>query len=135
MGPAGDRTWVSTFHSTCCRILRQDIEALGYTRRFAIYDDDDQLRILKDLVDQAGYDKERVDPRGIRGLIDHYKNRMMTVDDVVEQKRDHPNSALVLLWRRDEHDPAAETALARRPEWALDWENEGLALYRYRPER
>ncbi len=111
VGEAGRRVWVSTFHSTCCRILRQDIEALGYTRRFAIYDDEDQLRLIKDLRASAGYDRERVDPRAIRASIDHYKSRMMTVDEVVDQKRDHPNSALVQTWRAYEEALQAADAL------------------------
>ena len=56
VGEVGQKVWVSTFPSTCCRILRADIEAMGYIRRFAIYDDDDQLSVasfdgLGDLVD------------------------------------------------------------------------------------
>ena len=65
IGEQGEKVWVSTFHSTCCRILRIDIEPLGYTRRFAIYDDDDQIRLLKRIIDDAGYDPGRVDARDI----------------------------------------------------------------------
>jgi DNA helicase-2/ATP-dependent DNA helicase PcrA len=77
VGDASEKVWVSTFHSTCARILRTDIEALGYTRRFAIYDDDDQLRLLKQLVVAAGYDPKAVPARDILSKIDHYKNRML----------------------------------------------------------
>lgn len=42
-----EEAWIGTFHSTCCRILRRDIEKLGYERSFTIYDDDDQARVLK----------------------------------------------------------------------------------------
>ena len=111
VGEAAQRTWVSTFHSTCCRILRMDIEALGYTRRFAIYDDEDQLRLIRDLLKTAGYDRDRVDPRATRSQIDHYKNRMMSVDDVLAQKRHHVNSPLVLCWRQYEEALQAADAL------------------------
>ena len=42
-----EEAWISTFHSTCARILRRDIEKLGYSRSFVIYDDDDQVSVLK----------------------------------------------------------------------------------------
>ena len=99
IGDAAEKVWVSTFHSTCCRILRADIEHIGYTRRFAIYDDDDQVRILKDQMDVWGYDRTAVDVRSIRSQIDHYKNRMITVDQVVSERRIHLNSPLVKMWR------------------------------------
>jgi len=111
IGDAGKKVWVSTFHSSCCRILRKDIEALGYTRRFAIYDDDDQLRILKDLVHAYGYDKTKVDPRAIRGQIDHYKNRMLNVEQVLQQMRSHVNDPLIRIWRDYEEALQASDAL------------------------
>jgi len=111
IGDAGKRVWVSTFHSSCCRILRKDIEALGYTRRFAIYDDDDQLRILKDLIHTYGYDKSKVDPRAIRGQIDHYKNRMLSTDQVIQQMRSHVNDPLIKIWRDYEEALRAADAL------------------------
>ena len=51
-----DDIWVSTFHSMCARILRRDIEKLGYTRSFTIYDDDDQTSVLKELFKTLGID-------------------------------------------------------------------------------
>lgn len=110
IGERGSRVWVSTFHSTCCRILREDIEPLGYTRRFAIYDDDDQIRLLRDIIDAAGYDRTKVEPRMILGRIDHYKNRMMSVDQVVAEHRSHPGDPLIRLWR--EYDEALRAANA-----------------------
>jgi len=108
IGEAGKKVWVSTFHSSCCRILRKDIEVLGYTRRFAIYDDDDQLRILRDIVNAYGYDKTKVDPRAVRGQIDHYKNRMLGVDQVLQQMRSHINDPLIKVWR--DYEEALEAA-------------------------
>lgn len=108
VGEGGRKVWISTFHSTCCRILRQDIEALGYTRRFAIYDDDDQRRVIKDIMDALNMDRKREDPRALSGQIDHYKNRMLGVDDIVSQKRHSPTSTLVRIWR--EYDAMLQTA-------------------------
>ena len=50
VGDRADDVWVSTFHACCARILRRDIEKLGYMRSFSIYDDDDQMGVIKSLV-------------------------------------------------------------------------------------
>ncbi len=99
VGEQGSQIWVSTFHSTCARILRVDIEPLGWTRRFAIYDDDDQLRLLREIVGGLGFDKSVVSPREILGQIDHYKNRGQAPDDVVRTLRARVNDPLLRIWR------------------------------------
>ncbi|MCB9683302.1 MAG: UvrD-helicase domain-containing protein, partial [Alphaproteobacteria bacterium] len=103
--------WVSTFHSSCCRLLRLEAEALGYTRRFAIYDDDDQLRILRQLVADHGYDPKVVVPKAILGRIDHFKNRLLGVEDVVREKRARPTEPLIRLWRDYEEQLRAADAM------------------------
>jgi len=108
IGEVGERVWVSTFHSTCARLLRVDIEPLGWTRRFAIYDDDDQLRMMKEIVGQLGYDPAQVAPKDLLGQIDGYKNRMLTADDLVRTRRAHVNDLLVRVWR--EYDEALRAA-------------------------
>ena len=45
-----DEAWISTFHSVCAKILRRDIEKIGYNRSFVIYDDDDEGRVLKEIL-------------------------------------------------------------------------------------
>ena len=102
---------MSTFHSTCARILRQEIEALGFTRRFAIYDDDDQLRLLKGLVLAAGYDPHQVEPRVLMSRIDHYKNRMSTPDEIVKELRSSVGDPVVRIWRDYEDALRAADAL------------------------
>ncbi|MBR3739147.1 MAG: DNA helicase PcrA [Clostridia bacterium] len=73
--------WIGTFHSICVRILRRDIEKLGYQRSFTIYDEDDQLRVIKDGVKTLGMDESRIPPKEIRNRIDDAKNKMMTPDE------------------------------------------------------
>jgi len=68
---------VSTFHSLCVRILRQDIEKLNdkYTRRFTIYDQDDSLRLIKQCIKELGYDEKYLGPRATQASISSAKNR------------------------------------------------------------
>ncbi|HEY2961687.1 MAG TPA: UvrD-helicase domain-containing protein [Pyrinomonadaceae bacterium] len=68
---------VSTFHSLCVRILRQDIEKLNdkYTRRFTIYDQDDSLRLIKQCIKELGYDEKYLGQRATQSAISSAKNR------------------------------------------------------------
>ncbi|MDP2308801.1 MAG: UvrD-helicase domain-containing protein [Pseudomonadota bacterium] len=79
VGPGGKRegnVWVSTFHSTCVRILRRDIGHLGYERSFVIYDDDDQTRVLKQVLAELKLDPKQHPPAGFRSAIDRAKNAL-----------------------------------------------------------
>src|SRR6188474_2999265 len=73
----GDLPLVSTFHSLCVRILRQDIEKLNdkYTRRFTIYDQDDSIRLIKQAIRDLGYDEKYIAPRATQSAISSAKNR------------------------------------------------------------
>src|SRR4026208_1638379 len=68
---------VSTFHSLCVRILRQDIEKLKdkYTRTFTIYDQDDSLRLIKPSIKELGYDDKYLGTRATQSAISSAKNR------------------------------------------------------------
>src|SRR5216110_408848 len=68
---------VSTFHSLCVRILRQDIEKLKdkYTRTFTIYDQDDSLRLIKQCIKELGFDEKYLGPRATQAAISAAKNR------------------------------------------------------------
>src|ERR1043166_918088 len=68
---------VSTFHSLCVRILRQDLEKLNdrYTRRFTIYDQDDSIRLIKQCIRDLGYDEKYVGPRATQSAISAAKNQ------------------------------------------------------------
>lgn len=77
---AGD-IWVSTFHAMCARILRRDIEKLGYTRSFTIYDDDDQTSVLKELYKQLGVDDKALPLREVKSKISDAKNKLLDPDE------------------------------------------------------
>ncbi|MBX7056285.1 MAG: UvrD-helicase domain-containing protein [Pyrinomonadaceae bacterium] len=68
---------ISTFHSLCVRILRQDIEKLdeGYNKSFTIYDTDDSLKVVKACIKDLGLDEKQIAPRLVRNAISAGKNR------------------------------------------------------------
>ena len=73
--------WIGTFHSVCVRILRRDIEKLGYKRSFTIYDEDDQLRVIRDICKKLNIDEKYLPPKEIRREISNAKNRLASADD------------------------------------------------------
>ncbi len=92
---AAESAWISTFHSSCARILRRDIEKLGYSRSFVIFDDDDQGRVLKEIYKQLNVDDAFLPIREVRGKIGDAKNKMMTPDEwFSKSSRDRRNSLI-----------------------------------------
>ena len=83
---AGD-AWIGTFHSICVRILRRDIEKIGYQRNFVIYDDDDQMRVIKDLYKRLDIDDKQLPPRELKSIISDAKNRLLSADEWFAQTR------------------------------------------------
>ncbi|WP_449622527.1 DNA helicase PcrA [Robertmurraya sp. Marseille-Q9965] len=81
MGGVADEIWISTFHSMCVRILRRDIDRLGYNRNFTILDSTDQLTVIKGIIKEKNIDPKKFDPRAILGSISSAKNELKTPDD------------------------------------------------------
>jgi DNA helicase-2/ATP-dependent DNA helicase PcrA len=74
--------WLGTFHSICVKLLRRHAELVGLKSNFTILDTDDQLRLLKQLVQAANIDDKRWPARQLAGVIDGWKNRAWTPDKV-----------------------------------------------------
>ncbi len=71
----GKNLWVSTFHATCARILRRDIEKLdGFTKNFTIYDKGEQVTVVKNIIRFYGLDDKQYNPRTIHDLVSKVKN-------------------------------------------------------------
>src|SRR6056297_596953 len=74
--------WLGTFHSICVKLLRRHSELVELKSNFTILDTDDQIRLLKQLIQAAGIDDKRWPARQLAGVIDHWKNRAWTPDTV-----------------------------------------------------
>ncbi len=72
--------WVSTFHSMCVRILRRNIDRIGYSKSFSILDSADQLSVVKNVLKQLNIDSKRYEPRTILNAISSAKNECITAD-------------------------------------------------------
>ncbi len=74
----GQDIWVSTFHSMCVRMLRRDIEKMGYDRNFSIYDSDDQERLVKECIKELNFDEKTFTPKSVLSSISNLKNELIT---------------------------------------------------------
>src|ERR671936_893534 len=81
IGPQARACWVMTFHSACGRILRREAPRLGYRSNFTIYDSADQLRLVKQCLEELERDPKRFAPRGIHTQISNAKNQLVGPDD------------------------------------------------------
>ncbi len=81
IGEEAEKINASTFHSACVKILRREIEHLGYKSSFTIYDDDDSKRIIKDAMKKQGIDEKMVAPKVFRNAISRCKDRMITPEE------------------------------------------------------
>ncbi|HEY2327708.1 MAG TPA: UvrD-helicase domain-containing protein [Gaiellaceae bacterium] len=81
IGPPARAIWILTFHSACGRILRREAERLGYRSNFTIYDQADQIRVVKDCLQELDRDPKRFVPRGIHTQISNAKNQLIGPDE------------------------------------------------------
>jgi len=78
VGPVAKSMWVSTFHSACVRLLRQEIERLGYNTSFSIYDSADSQKLISRVMETLNLDAKRYPPRQFQALISNAKNELQT---------------------------------------------------------
>ena len=83
VGPVAKSMWVSTFHSACVRLLRQEANRLGYSNSFSIYDSADSLRLITIVAKELNLDSKRYPARQFQAMISNAKNELMGPNDYV----------------------------------------------------
>ena len=81
VGFGAESIWVSTFHSTCVRILRRYIENLGYTTSFSIYDSDDQKTLMKQVFKTLDIDTKQYKERSVLSIISSAKDKLISPEE------------------------------------------------------
>ncbi|MFO1441878.1 DNA helicase PcrA [Bacillus sp. Bva_UNVM-123] len=89
MGGVAEQIWISTFHSMCVRILRRDIDRIGYNRNFTILDTTDQQSVIKAILKDKNLDPKKFDPRALLGAISSAKNELMTPEEYSKTAGDY----------------------------------------------
>lgn len=91
--------WIGTFHSVCLRILKMEVGRLeGYKPHFTIYDDTDQIRIIKDCLKQLDISEKIIEPRKARARLDSLKNRGISIPEIEENMIDEKLRKLFFLY-------------------------------------
>ena len=80
---------IGTFHAICARILRRDGKAIGVEPKFVIYDDEDQISLIKRSIQEVGLDPKQYAPRAIQSAINAAKSRMSTPEEYIQQGRSY----------------------------------------------
>ena len=81
LGQTARAIWILTFHAACGRMLRREAERLGYRSTFTIYDEQDQVRLVKACLEELGKDPKRFSPRGIHAQISRAKNELVSPEE------------------------------------------------------
>ncbi|MDX1739730.1 MAG: UvrD-helicase domain-containing protein, partial [Rhodothermales bacterium] len=121
--------WMGTFHSTFARLLRYEADKIGYTSDYSIYDDDDQERVLRSLMDQYHIDSRQFSVRAMRSMISEAKTSMVSPGDYARMA-----SSLIQDKAAQLYQPYQETL---RRSNALDFDDlllKPLELFRKNPE-
>ena len=85
IGEKAEDMWISTFHSTCVRILRREIEKIGYKKNFTIYDSSDQKTLLKECIKALQINDKDISEQEIIGKISRAKDNMLSPDSYYRQ--------------------------------------------------
>jgi DNA helicase-2/ATP-dependent DNA helicase PcrA len=85
VGPPARAAWVMTFHAACGRILRREAQRLGYRSNFTIYDQADQIRLVKRCLEELERDPKRFTPRGIHSQISNAKNTLVSPEEYTDR--------------------------------------------------
>ena len=81
-------SWLGTFHSICAKLLRKHAQAVGLNYNFTIIDQDDQIRLIKNICKSENVDTKKISPKFILSTIDKWKNNGWYPDDVILKKKD-----------------------------------------------
>ncbi len=112
VGFGSESIWVSTFHSTCVRILRRYIDRLGYGTNFTIYDADDQKTLMKDVCKQLQIDTKIYKERALLSAISSAKDEMITPDEFeLNAAGDYHKQRIAKVYREYEKQLRANNAL------------------------
>lgn len=100
LGEEGQDICAATFHSACVRILRREIEALGYGSSFAIYDSDDSQRLLKACIAELDVSEKLFPPKSMAGIISSAKDKLITPQDFLENtQNDYRKTTIAKIYK------------------------------------
>ena len=103
--------WVSTFHAMCSRILRNEIEQMGFTRNFSIYDTADQSKCVKAVMNELNLDTTNWRPSAVAASISNAKNELLSVEEFSKYKSGYYNDVVSKVYTKYQKYLEANNAL------------------------
>ena len=111
VGPQGQDIWVSTFHSMCVRILRRDIERLGYSSSFSILDSTDQLSVIRNVMKDLNIDTKKFDPKAVQAAIGGAKNELVSPEKLEQKIGDYFDGIVAKVYKKYQQRLKANNSL------------------------
>ena len=115
------QVWISTFHSTCLRILRMDGAAIGLDPHFLVYDESDQLQLIKECIRELSFDEKKVHPKGVKEEIQRAKDYLRTPCQFAEKAMDVYQDAVAKVYMSTKKNAPPQGVRFRR----FDYEDGG----------
>jgi DNA helicase-2/ATP-dependent DNA helicase PcrA len=103
--------WMGTFHSISAKILRREIQALGYRRSFVIYDEEESLSAIKHAMEELNIDKKQYNPKTIKNFISGAKNELMTPKQYARYSKGYFGEIVVRIYEQYQKDLKLANAL------------------------
>jgi DNA helicase-2/ATP-dependent DNA helicase PcrA len=100
LGQTAEDLTLGTFHAICARILRREGKAIGLDSRFVIYDEDDQLSLIKQSLQELDIDPKQYAPRAIQSAIKYAKSRLLTPSDYAQQTSNYFEGIVQRVYER-----------------------------------
>ena len=111
-GYGAENIWVSTFHSTCVRILRRFGDSIGYDRNFSIYDTDDSRALMKNIIKSMNLDSKSFNERKVLSVISANKNELISPEMYAKEARgDYRDEKYALLYKEYQQRLLSNNAL------------------------
>ncbi len=92
--------WIGTFHSLCARILRRDAHHLGFTATFTIYDQQDQLSLIKKVMKEMGLEERTMQPKQVLRIISNYKNACIPWEELEDTGKSYYERELIQVYKQ-----------------------------------
>ena len=99
LGEDSKDVWAGTFHSICVKILRANIERIGYQSAFSIYDTDDSKKIIQGIIKTLELDDDMFVPKTVLSIISRYKNKLVEPNDLVTDSADFRTKTLTQIYK------------------------------------
>ncbi|MFQ5965626.1 MAG: ATP-dependent helicase [Candidatus Scalinduaceae bacterium] len=103
--------WISTFHAMCARILRNEIEPLGYSKQFSIYDSGDQISCIKTVMNELNLDTTNWRPGSVAASISNAKNELLSAEKFSEYRSGYYNNVVSKVYEKYQKFLEANNAL------------------------